>query len=188
METIDQLNPVTGRHVVAMPFPGRSHINPMINLCALLIPSPRISTITLILTEEWLGLISHQLPPAGSPPKLRLRSIPNVLPSERTRGADLSGFYKAVDTKMEAPFEEVLTSLDRQRLEPPVSCVVADVFLPWGAGVGRRRNIPVVAFWTQAPSVFSVFHNFDLIVARGHSPEDALPGTCKLIIMKSKSS
>ncbi|KAF7147607.1 hypothetical protein RHSIM_Rhsim03G0028200 [Rhododendron simsii] len=181
METIDQLNPITGRHVVAMPFPGRGHINPMINLCTLLIPSPKISTITLILTEEWLGLVSHHLPPAAASPKLRLRSIPNVLPSERTRGADFSGFsfYRAVDVEMEAPFEELLLTDDLR----PVSCIVYDVFLRWVPGVGSRRNIPVVGFWTQAPSVFSVYYQFDLIADRGHVPvKDNLPGKEQEII------
>lgn len=87
----------------------------------------------------------------------------------------MSRFYKAVYTKMEAPLEEVLLSIDSQRLEPPVTCIVYDVFLSWVVGVGRRRNIPVVGFWTQAPSVFSVYYHFDLIADRGHVPKDNLP-------------
>lgn len=180
METIDHLNRTTGRHVVAMPFPGRGHINPMINLCSLLIPSPKISTITLILTEEWLGLVSGHLPQlATASPKLRLRSIPNVLPSERNRGAESTGFsfYRAVDAEMEAPFDELLMLLtDDDRC--PVSCIVYDIFLRWVVGVGRRRNIPVVGFWAQAPSVFSVYYQLDLVAGRGHVAveEDLIPG------------
>ncbi|XP_020228882.1 UDP-glycosyltransferase 87A1-like [Cajanus cajan] len=45
-------------HVVAMPFPGRGHINPMMNLCKILAcKRPNEILITFVVTEEWLGFI-----------------------------------------------------------------------------------------------------------------------------------
>ncbi|KAK3020349.1 hypothetical protein RJ639_045333 [Escallonia herrerae] len=137
-----ETGPNTGHHIVAMPYPGRGHINPMINLCALLASKGSV-TITLVVTEEWLGLL-------GSPPdtqSIRLRCIPNVVPSEHDRAADFAGFFDAVFTNMEAPFDRFL-----DQLETPASCLVADTLLPWMTSVGSRRNIPVVSVWIMAPA------------------------------------
>ncbi|RWR76053.1 UDP-glycosyltransferase 87A1-like protein [Cinnamomum micranthum f. kanehirae] len=74
-------------HVVALPYPGRGHINPMMNLCKLLSSSDENLLITFVVTEEWLGFIGS----APTPPNIRLLSIPNVIPSELVRGADFQG-------------------------------------------------------------------------------------------------
>ncbi|KAK2992838.1 hypothetical protein RJ640_019320 [Escallonia rubra] len=128
-----------------MPYPGRGHINPMINLCTLLASRDSI-TITIVLTEEWLGLVGSGL----DRPNIRLWSIPNVLPSEHDRVADIIGFIESVFTKMEAPFCRLLDQLD----DLPVSCVLADTLLPWITAVGSRRSIPTVSLWTAVPSTF----------------------------------
>ncbi|KAK3009707.1 hypothetical protein RJ639_013756 [Escallonia herrerae] len=135
----------TGCHIVAMPYPGRGHINPMINLCTHLASRDSI-TITIVLTEEWLGLVGWDL----ERPNIRLRSIPNVVPSEHDRAADMIGFIESVFTKMEAPFCRLLDQLD----DLPVSCVLADTLLPWITAVGSRRSIPTVSLWTAVPSTF----------------------------------
>ena len=154
-------------HVVAMPNPGRGHINPMMNLCKLLASrrDDHDVLITFVVTEEWLGLIGSDA--AGMPDNIRFGTIPNVVPSERARGADLAGFFEAVMTKMEDPFERLLS-----RLEPPVTAILADTFLCWAVGVGNRRNIPVASFFPMSASVFSMFRHFDLLVQNGHHPID----------------
>lgn len=139
-------------HVVAMPYPGRGHINPMMNLCRLL--ASRGLLVTFVVTEEWLGLLTSASPPL--PPNLRLRPIPNVIPSEVGRGKDFNGFLEAVFTKMEAPFERLLDLLD-----PPAAGIVADTYLPWMVAVGRRRGIPVYSLFTMAAAFFSVLYHFD---------------------------
>lgn len=159
----------SGCHVVAMPYPGRGHINPMINLCKLLASKSDGILITFIVTEEWLGFIGSETMPAT----IKFRSIPNVIPSELVRGADFPGFVEAVLTKMEAPFEQLL-----DRLDPPVTAIIADTYLMWAVAVGNRRNIPVASLWTMSPSVFSVLYHFDLLVQNGHFPVD-LSGTFK---------
>ncbi|KAK9124616.1 hypothetical protein Sjap_014218 [Stephania japonica] len=157
----------TPRHVVAMPYPGRGHINPMMNLCKTIATraTPDTLIITFVLTEEWTALIGE--PP--DLPSLRLRSIPNVIPSEVNRAADFAGFLRAVYSKMEGPFERLLEGLE---LEAPVAAIVADTYLPWAVAVGNRRNIPVVSLWTMSPSVFSVLYHFDLLEKKGHFPAD----------------
>jgi len=74
----------------------------------------------------------------GSDPKpenIRFASIPNVVPSEQVRAADMDTFVEAVFTKMEAPFERLL-----DQIVPPPSVIVADTFLFWAVDVGRRRS------------------------------------------------
>ncbi|KAG1365492.1 UDP-glycosyltransferase 87A2 [Cocos nucifera] len=149
-------------HVVAIPYPGRGHINPMMSMCRLL--AFRGLLVSVVLTEEWLGLLGSGSVPSPLP-NLRLVSIPNVIPSERNRGADLSGFLQAVYTRMEAPVERIL-----ERIEPPADSIVVDANLVWAAEIGRRRNIPVTSFWTQAASVLLALCRFGELYDGGQSP------------------
>ncbi|GFZ13429.1 UDP-Glycosyltransferase superfamily protein [Actinidia rufa] len=125
-----QANPTIGFSVVAMPYPGRGHINPMMNLCKLLVSRNDRIAITFVVTEEWLGILRSEPKPAN----IRFGTVPNVIPSEIGRGADLASFYEAVMTKLQEPFERLL-----DRLEPSV--IVYDTFLSWMVGVGNRRSI-----------------------------------------------
>ena len=165
--------PTTVHHLVAMPFPGRGHINPMMNLCKLLLSSKEPNLfITFVVTEEWLGYI-------GSDPKpenIRFSTMPNgFVPPERLKAVDFPGFYEAVMTKMEAPFEQLL-----DRLQPPVRAILGDVELPWVIGVGNRRNITVASLWTMPATFFSMLHHFHLFAGSRNLPLD-LPSKYPII-------
>ena len=159
--------PTTARHhhVVAMPYPGRGHINPMMNLCKLLASKNANIIVTFIVTEEWLGFIGSE----PKPDNMRFRSIPNVIPSELGRASPNSGFIEAVMTKMEAPVEQLL-----DRLEPPPKIVIYDSYLFWVVGLGNRRNIPVASFWPMSASLFSVLQHYHLLEQNGDSPVNLL--------------
>ena len=147
-----------------MPYPGRGHINPMMNLCKILASRKDQIAITFVVTEEWLGLLGFDPKPAN----VRFATVPNVVPSEIGRGADFPGFVEAAMTKLQEPFEQLL-----DRLEPPKpSVIVYDMFLAWVVGVGNRRNIPVASFWTMSASVLALYHHFDLVVQNGQFPAD----------------
>uniref|UniRef100_A0A2N9G0R2 UDP-glycosyltransferases domain-containing protein n=1 Tax=Fagus sylvatica TaxID=28930 RepID=A0A2N9G0R2_FAGSY len=135
--------PPTVCHVVAMPFPGRGHINPMMNLCKLLSSKRHDFIITLVVTEEWLGYI-------GSDPKpnnIRFASIPNVVPPERLKAVDFPGFYEATMTKMEAPFEQLL-----DRLEPPVDAILDN------SSITTSHNDPNYLQWLDSQSTGSILY------------------------------
>ncbi|KAJ9129685.1 hypothetical protein P3X46_035304, partial [Hevea brasiliensis] len=160
-----KVNPIssvgTTCHVVAMPYPGRGHINPMINLCKLMsFKYPHI-VVSLVVTEEWQSFLCSYIFPSN----VRLNTIPNVIPSELVRAKDFPAFLEAVATKMEAPFEQFL-----DRLDLPVNAIIADTYLDWVIAVGNRRNIPVASLWTMSATVLSIFHHFDLLVRNGHFP------------------
>jgi|UniRef100_A0A804Q0J0 UDP:flavonoid glycosyltransferase YjiC (YdhE family) len=145
-------------HIVAVPYPGRGHVNAMLNLCRLLAARDGV-TITIIVTEEWLSLLGAPaaLPDLGL--RVRFEAIPNVIPSEHGRANDMVGFMEAVYTKMASPFEQLL-----DRLAPPApAAIVADMFVPWTVGVGERRGVPVCIMCPISATMFAVQYNFHLL-------------------------
>ncbi|XP_062181189.1 UDP-glycosyltransferase 87A2-like [Phragmites australis] len=152
-------------HVVAVPYPGRGHVNAMLNLCRLLAARDGVSA-TVVVTEEWLGLLGAPaaLPALG--PRVRFETIPNVIPSEHGRANDMVGFLEAVYTKMEEPFDRLL-----DRLAPLApAAIVADVFVPWTVAVGVRRGVPVCVMCPLSATMFAVHYHFNrLLVAAGGS-------------------
>ncbi|KAM7256806.1 hypothetical protein ACFE04_012547 [Oxalis oulophora] len=160
-------------HVVAMPYPGQGHINPMMNFCKLLVSRKNDILITFVVTEEWLGFI-------GSDPKpdnIRFSSIPNVIPSDKLKSLSFNGFYEAVITKMGAPFEQLL-----DRLQPPVNAIIGDIEIFSPIRIANQRNIPVASFWTMSASFFSMLYRYELCAQNQPSRltllehEDSIPG------------
>ncbi|PQQ06560.1 hypothetical protein Pyn_40437 [Prunus yedoensis var. nudiflora] len=78
---------------------------------------------------------------------------------------------------MEAPFEPLL-----DRLEPPVSAIIADIEVRWGVGFGIRRNISVSLFWTMSATFLSMLHRFNVFSQNKNIPleffdcGDQIPG------------
>ncbi|GKV20726.1 hypothetical protein SLEP1_g30808 [Rubroshorea leprosula] len=148
-------------HLVVVPYPGRGHINPVLNTCKLLVSNSDNILITVVLTDEWLDLLSSE----PKTDRIQFMSIPNVVPSERVRAADISGFVKAVWTKMKDPFERLLDGL-----QPPATLIMADTFLFWAVSIGNSRNIPVVSFWPMSAAMFSDVQHHILFQKSGYSP------------------
>ncbi|KAL3611537.1 hypothetical protein D5086_002557 [Populus alba] len=123
--------------------------------------------------KEWLGYISSE----PRPESVRLVTIPNVIPPERLKAVDFPGFYEAVMTKMEAPFEQLL-----DQFEIPVTAIIGDIEVRWAISLGNRRNIPVAAFWTMSATFLSMLYHFDLFKQNQKSPPnlsgqvDYIPG------------
>ncbi|KAL8147988.1 hypothetical protein AgCh_005353 [Apium graveolens] len=146
-------------HLVAIPFPGRGHINPMINFCKLLATKHPDFLITLVVTE-WLGFLSSESQPSDN---MLFRTIPNVIPSELVRAADHSGFIKATSTEMKAPVELVI-----EGLEPRPMAIIYDAFLTWVVSI--RGSISKAAFWPMSATVFSMFLHYHLLCRNHHLP------------------
>ncbi|KAK9048131.1 hypothetical protein SSX86_032906 [Deinandra increscens subsp. villosa] len=172
-------------HVVVVPYPGRGHINPLLNLCRSLSSRLNHTTVfTVVVTEEWLRFLDPDDPEREN---VRFATIPNVIPSELNRGSDMVTFLTAVQTKMERPFEEVL-----DRMVHPVKLIIADASMLWPFDVANRRNIPVAAYSPMSASMFSVLLHVDLLQShhhlfadvseRGNETIDYIPGLCSLTI------
>lgn len=159
------IHPQRHRHVVAMPYPGRGHINPMLNLCNLISSKCKEDIfITFVVTQEWLGFLRSE---PQSPANIRFAALPQVIPSEINRAANFPAFYEATATKLQDPFVRLL-----DRLDPPPTAIIYDTYLSWVVGVGNRRNIPVASLFTMSASVFTVFFHFDLLAQHDHFPLD----------------
>ncbi|KAG5064145.1 hypothetical protein JHK85_005328 [Glycine max] len=161
MDDCIQVLPITASHVVAVPYPGRGHVNPMMNLCKLLLSKNSDILVSFVVTEEWLGFIGSE----PKPDNIGFATIPNVIPSEHGRASDFVGFFESVMTKMEAPFEELL-----HRLQPLPTLIIYDTYLFWVVRVANSRNIPVASFWPMSASVFAVFKHYHLLQQNGHYP------------------
>ncbi|XP_015066343.1 UDP-glycosyltransferase 87A2-like [Solanum pennellii] len=148
-------------HILAIPYPGRGHINPLMNLCKLIaatsIPN-HLLQVYVIVTEEWFSFLKSE----AKPDNIQFRTIPNVIPSEKDKAKDLLGFMKAVFTEMEAPVDSILDGV------PKPNVILADSFLPWAVGIGERRNIPVASFWPMSATIFSLYYHYQLFLANGH--------------------
>ncbi|XP_010414299.1 PREDICTED: UDP-glycosyltransferase 87A1-like [Camelina sativa] len=162
--------PLGLRHVVAMPWPGRGHINPMLNLCKRLVRRDPNLIVTVVVTEEWLGFIGSD----PKPNRIHFATLPNLIPSELVRANDFIGFVDAVLTKLEKPFERLLDRLS----SPPPNAIIADTYIIWAVRVGAKRNIPVASFWTTSATILSLFIHSDLLATHGHFPVE--PSESKL--------
>lgn len=156
-------------HLAAVPYPGRGHINALMNLCKLLsLKNPGV-LISFIVTDEWRTFLAA----VPKPQNIQFLTFPNVIPSELGRADDFPGFFRSVNTVMEAPVQNLLT-----HLHPPPVVIVADCFLTWAVRLGNRLNIPVASFWPMSATVLSIYYHFDLLKENGHFPAD-LSGTPK---------
>ncbi|ESQ56077.1 hypothetical protein EUTSA_v10025222mg [Eutrema salsugineum] len=145
-----------------MPWPGRGHINPMMNLCKRLVLRDPNLHVTFVVTEEWLGLIGSD----PKPDRIQFATLPNLIPSELGRANDFLGFIDAVHTRLEEPFERLLDRLN----SPSPTVIIADTNVLWAVSVGTRRNIPVASLWTTSATILSLFLQSDLLQTHGHFP------------------
>ncbi|KAI3676382.1 hypothetical protein L1987_85988 [Smallanthus sonchifolius] len=160
-------------HVVAIPYPGRGHVNPMMNLCKLIaLRHPSNFLITVIVTEEWLGFIGCE----PKPPNIRFATIPNVIPLEANRAADFTGFIKAVHTKMEDPVEQLLRGM-----VVPISVLLYDTYLTWVLYIGDRMNTPVASLFTMSATVFSMAYHYHLLVENHHAGDNFSGNTDEIV-------
>ncbi|KAL1816462.1 hypothetical protein ACET3Z_019036 [Daucus carota] len=160
MGSILDLEQALTAHLVAIPFPARGHINPMINFCKLLATKQPDILITFIVTEEWLGFLSSGTKP---PDNMQFQTIPNVIPSELVRATDYSGFLKATFTEMKTAVEQVI-----EGLQPKPVVILYDAILNWALSI--QGNIPTAAFWAMSATVFSMYLHYNLLCQNGHLP------------------
>ncbi|GJN14802.1 hypothetical protein PR202_gb01663 [Eleusine coracana subsp. coracana] len=154
----------------------------MLNLCRLLVSHQDSISATVVVTEEWFGLLGGAAA-AAALQGVRFETIPNVIPSEHGRAADMVASVDAVYTRMAPPFERLLDQF--AAAPPPPAAIVADVFVPWAVDVGRRRGVPACVLCPISATMFAVQHNFHRLpssvseVSDGTDPcliENYIPG------------
>ncbi|KAH0727774.1 hypothetical protein KY290_003508 [Solanum tuberosum] len=112
METTNVDQALCNCHILVIPYPGRGHINPLMNLCKLIATTStpnHLLQVSFIVTEEWFSSLKSE----QKPDNIKFLTIPNVIPSEKDRSKDLLGFVEAVYTKMEAPIDSILDGISK---------------------------------------------------------------------------
>ncbi|CAJ1960477.1 unnamed protein product [Sphenostylis stenocarpa] len=136
-------------HVLVLPYPSQGHINPMMNLCNILVSKNPDILVSFLVTQHWLPLTTSQ----AKPRNITVVALPDLAPSANT----LDAAVHAVMTQIEAPLQGLLDDLS-----PPPTFLICDAFLSWAVALANRRNIPVAAFWTTSTAELWVqyFHLF----------------------------
>lgn len=87
----------------------------------------------------------------------------------------------AVLTKMGAPVEDVMKGFDA-----PVDAILADSLLPWAPLIGKKREIPVSAFFPQSATMLLALLHLSSAGANGQSLPELVQSGNFLIFSRNK--
>ncbi|GLJ20502.1 hypothetical protein SUGI_0373210 [Cryptomeria japonica] len=147
-----------GAHAVVIPYPGRGHVNPMMQL-ALKLASHGIP-VTFVVTESWNKIVTQaEENPFTHDRNFRAALIPDCVVGESQRAQNFTGFFHSL-SNMEAHVAQLLTNLNLSGT--PATCIVADVFLKWVVPFAKTHALQSVSLCPMSATTFSVFYHLDL--------------------------
>eukprot|EP00249_Psilotum_nudum_P022248 c28435_g1_i1 orf=1992-3461(+) len=164
-------------HAVLVPYPAQGHITPMMQLAKLL--ARKGFCVSFVNSEHnHLRIVQAQAEAGTALPSengldIRLFAVPDGLPPECNRMADLARLGKAMEANMVKPLEELMEKLNRG--EVPVSCVISDVLLLFTQDLANKFGLPRVAVWSQSVASFAVNLHVPLLIQEGYIPFKAKP-------------
>ncbi|OVA10652.1 UDP-glucuronosyl/UDP-glucosyltransferase [Macleaya cordata] len=137
-------------HVLVLPFPVQSHINPMLQF------SKRFSSKGLKVTLVTTIFITKSMQAARAGP-IRIESFSD--------GYDEGGIKEALKTdeyvkrfKAIGP-KNILELIEKQnRYGHPVNCLLYDSVIPWGLNLAKELGLIGAAFYTQSCSVNAIYY------------------------------
>ncbi|XP_008812918.2 crocetin glucosyltransferase 3-like [Phoenix dactylifera] len=156
-------------NIVLFPFLAQGHMNPCLDLARLLAARHPGLTLTLVTTT---GNLPHlrRLFPHDLFPSLRLAAIP-FRPSDHGLPPDADTTF-ALPAHLVTPFNHATYSLQPHfhRLlsdlsaagaggaDPPLLCVIADMFLPWTVPVAQSLGVFHAVLYTSGPFAMSIYN------------------------------
>lgn len=155
-------------HALVIPFPAQGHITPMMQFAEKL--ASRGLTVTFVTTYHAHAQITKaQSKESQVQPGLDIRSaqISDGLSLDFDRSARFYDFLRSVENNMGGELEQLIHNLNKTG--PPISCVIADIFLFWTPDVTKKFGIPWISFWSQPAIVYSIYYHAHLLEAHGHS-------------------
>ncbi|KAH9310622.1 hypothetical protein KI387_025657, partial [Taxus chinensis] len=172
-------------HAVIIPFPVQGHINPLIRLSEKLAAQGIV--ITFVNTEanhSRMMKARNNRPGISKDPSFDIRfvQISDGLPLDFNIRANPGEAFNALMTTARASAEDLIHNLKTRGCEPPISCVIGSSFLSWTFNVAKKFELPWVAFWSQAVSVYVIYRNLSMIIDNGDFPPkkqgiiDYIPG------------
>ncbi|MCO5564109.1 hypothetical protein L7F22_017765 [Adiantum nelumboides] len=161
-------------HVVMLPLPNaQGHMNPMMELAKRLAGSGIM--VTFITIEH---AVARLLQAAGAGAEasgrkeealIRLLGVPDGLPADAERHV-VSEEYVRMLERVGHETEARLRSLLADPHLPPVTCVLADVFLDSARSMLSRLRLPRCAFWPMSATILSIHLLLSTFRAQGFDP------------------
>ncbi|GMI86587.1 ARABIDOPSIS THALIANA UDP-GLUCOSYL TRANSFERASE 85A1 [Hibiscus trionum] len=161
----------TKPHAAFLPFPAQGHINPLMQLAKLL--HSRGFHITFVNSEfNHRRLIRSSGEDAVKGlPDFRFETIPDGLPpSDSDATQSIPDLCNSTQRTCLAPFLELLSKLNSSPELPPVTCIVADGIMSFGAKAAGVIKVPCVQLWTSSPASFLGYLHYKELVQRGIVP------------------
>ncbi|KAI5339950.1 hypothetical protein L3X38_019224 [Prunus dulcis] len=164
-------------HVVCVPAPAQSHIKANLKFAKLL--HHRGVHVTFVNTEFNHNRFLKSLGPNSLDglPDFRFETIPDGLPagSDQDATQDVYLVADSIRNKLLAPFRDLLMKLDDRStsnsdINPPVTCIVSDGFMPFTTTAAEEIGVPVVLLFTIAACSFMGCKQFPALVEKGLAP------------------
>ncbi|KAF8655122.1 hypothetical protein HU200_061257 [Digitaria exilis] len=164
-------------HLVLVPFPAQGHVAPLLQLARLL--HARGAHITFVHTHfNYRRLVLAKgepavLPSAATSPSFRVEVIDDGIPLSSPQH-DTAALVDALRRNCPAPFRALLARLAAEAETdggaPPVTCVVADVVMPFAPAVARELGVPEVQFFTASACGLMGYLHYGELIRRGLVP------------------
>ncbi|KAF9620968.1 hypothetical protein IFM89_015790 [Coptis chinensis] len=151
-------------HAVCIPIPFQSHIIAMLKLAKLL--HLKGFHITFVNTEynHQRILKSRGADSLNGLPDFKFETIPDGLPaSDVNASQDTLALVNSMDTNFLGPFRNVITKLNEASSafsdNPPVTCIVSDVFMSFPVEAAEEFGIPIALLCTVSACVLMIYHH-----------------------------
>ncbi|GLJ36960.1 hypothetical protein SUGI_0747890 [Cryptomeria japonica] len=154
-------------HALAIPYPLESHSYAMADLCIKL--ASRGITITFVYTEA-LCHCNTYIADIAQKNGLDIRSaeISDGLTSDFDRSLYNESFLQSVLNSMIEPVQQLILTVNTK--DRPISCIIADSFLPWAVLIAKMLTVPLVTLWTQSTVLYSLYYHSEMLIDNGHFP------------------
>ncbi|KAJ1256894.1 hypothetical protein BS78_K276200, partial [Paspalum vaginatum] len=170
-------------HVVLVPFPAQGHVAPLMQLARLL--HSRGAHVTFVHTQFNYSRIVRAKGEAAVRPSAAAAAAPGFRVEVIDDGISLSGgphdphddvvaLVDALQRNCPGTFCALLRRLGEEHGTPPVTCVVADVVMPFAAAVAREAGIPEAQFFTASACGLMGYLQYEELIKRGLFPLKAL--------------
>ncbi|XP_029118024.2 indole-3-acetate beta-glucosyltransferase-like [Elaeis guineensis] len=136
-------------HVLVLPYPMQSHINPMLQFAKrLAIKGPRT---TLVLTHFIINTVDVEAGPVHVEP------ISDGHDEGGMQSAvTLEDYFQKLDEFGSKTLEELILAHENSGI--PFTCMIYDSFVPWGLAVAKKLGLPAIAFSTQSCAVSAIYY------------------------------
>lgn len=177
-------------HAAVIAYPFQGHIKPLLQLAKLL--HHKGFHITFVNTEfnHKRFLKSRGPNSLDGLPDFQFETIPDGLPpSNPDATQDVVAVCNSVSTNLLSPFRNLLAKLNHSSSKniPPVTCIVADSFMPFTAEAAQELGIPVVSFFPSSASVFVAVKHFRALKEKGFTPLKGMHYTAKIFYRIKRS-